>query len=128
MTETIRTSIGTMWVDEFGVLWHRLETGVAVTADDVRETMTAVHSLTGGRPTPAVVDIRGAAFADRAARNGFATGGESSAEVATALIVDNAFSRTLGDLFLKWSTPDRPVRVFTTEEEAAAWARTFLPS
>jgi hypothetical protein len=126
MAETHRTPIGTIWLDETGLLWHRLDAGVAVSFDDVQATVGVVRSITGGKPVPAVVDIRGAAFADRAARDGFAGDEESSAEIATALVVDNAFSRRLGDLFLRWSTPDRPVRMFTSEEEAAAWARTFL--
>lgn len=126
MVETHRTPIGTVWLDEAGVLWHRLDAGVAVSVDDVRATWEVVRTITGGRPVPAVVDIRGAAFADRAARDGFAGDEESSVEIATALVVDNAFSSRLGDLFLRWSTPDRPVRMFTSEEEAAVWARTFL--
>lgn len=128
MVETHRTPIGTIWLDEAGVLWHRLDPGVAVSFDDVQATFGVVRSLTGGKQVPAVVDIRGAAFADRAARDGFAGDEETSAEIATALIVDNAFSRRLGDLFLRWSTPERPVRMFTSEDEAAAWARTFLSS
>ena len=127
MGETIKTSIGSMWIDTSGMLWHRLDAGVLVTADHAGETVAAVRRLTGGRPVPAVVDIRGAAFADRAARDGFAGDPDSSAELATALIVDKAFSKRLGNLFLQLSKPSRPVRMFTSEEEAAAWARTFVP-
>ncbi len=127
MSETVKTSIGTLWVDTFGVLWHRLDADALVTAEHADETLQAVLRLTGGRHTPAVVDIRGVAFADRAARDGFAGDEDSSGESATALIVDNAFSKRLGNLFLQMSKPGRPVRMFTSEEEAAAWARTYLP-
>jgi hypothetical protein len=126
--EHVKTPIGTMWLDETGVLWHRLDAGVAVTVEDAEATLAAVHSLTSGRPVPAIVDIRGAGFADRAARDGFAGDEDVSFEVATALIVDNSFSRQLGNLYLRWSTPNRPVRMFTSEDEAAVWARSFLIS
>lgn len=115
-----------MWIDEFGVLWHRLDAGVVVTVEQAEETVQAVLRLTAGDPAPSVVDIRGAAFADRAARDAFAGDEEASAELATALIVDKAFSRRLGNLFLQMSKPTRPVRMFTSEEEATAWARTFV--
>jgi len=115
-----------MWMDSSGVLWHRLDSGVLVTAQHAVETLQAVQELTAGKPAPAVVDIRGAAFADRAARDGFAGDDGTSAELATALIVDKAFSRRLGNLFLRMSRPDRPVRMFFSEEEAAGWARTYL--
>jgi hypothetical protein len=126
LAETIKTSIGTMWLDEAGLLWHRLDEGVSVSAQDVEETLAAVRSLTAGKRVPAVVDIRGAGFADRAARDGFAGDEETSWETATALIIDQAFSRRLGNLYLRWSKPDRPVRLFTSEEAAVAWATTFL--
>ncbi|MDH3259940.1 MAG: hypothetical protein OEM84_03095 [Acidimicrobiia bacterium] len=126
MSGTVKTAIGTMWIDASGVLWHRLDAGVIVTGEHAKETLKAVHELTSGQPVPAVVDIRGTAFADRAARDGFAGDEETSAELATALIVDRAFSRRLGNLFLRMSKPARPVRMFTSEEEAAVWARTHL--
>jgi hypothetical protein len=126
VSETIKTSIGVMWVDESGVLWHRLDAGVLVTADRADETVQAVRELTAGKPVPAIIDIRGAAFADRAARDAFSGDQDSSSELASALIVDKAFSRRLGNLFLQMSKPERPVRMFTSEEEAIAWARTYL--
>lgn len=115
-----------MWLDGSGLLWHRLDEGVSVTVQDVEETLAAVRTLTAGRHVPAVVDIRGAGFADRAARDGFAGDENTSSETATALIVDQAFSRHLGNLYLRWSKPSRPVRLFTSEDQAEAWARTFL--
>ena len=125
LSEVVKTSIGTMWIDASGVLWHRLDAGVLVTAGHAQETLQAVRRLTGGNPVPTIVDIRGAAFADRAARDGFAGDEETSAELATALIVDKAFSKRLGNLFLQMSRPQRPVRMFTSEEEAQGWVRAF---
>jgi hypothetical protein len=72
--DVVKTSIGTRWLDASGVLWHRLDPGVLVAAEHAKETVQAVIRLTGGNPTPSVVDIRGAAFADRAARDGFCRG------------------------------------------------------
>ena len=123
----MKTSIGTMWIDRSGVLWHRLDIGVLVTEEHAEETLQAVRELTGGKPVPAIVDIRGAAFADRAARDGFAGDDSTSVELATALIVDNAFSNRLANLYLKMSKPHRPVRMFTSEKEALVWVRTYLP-
>lgn len=115
-----------MWIDGSGVLWHRLDQGVLITEESARETLSFVRELTGGKAVPAIVDIRGAAFADRAARDGFAGDEEASAELATALIVDKAFSQHLGNLFLGMSRPARPVRMFTSETEAREWVATFL--
>jgi len=126
MDDCVRTPIGTLSIDESGLLWHRLDSGVVVDVDAARQTVDAVRQITSGRAMPAVVDIRGVAFADKAARDGFAGDEHSSNELATALVVDKRFSKHLGNLFLRMSKPRRPVRMFTSEEEAAGWARTFL--
>ncbi len=126
MEEHVETPIGRLWLDSAGILWHRLRPGVHITKAHADETLAAVRRVTGGSKVPAVIDMRGVAFADREARNSFAGSSETSLEVATALIVDSSFSRNLGNLFLKFSTPQRPVKMFTTEESAVEWVRGFL--
>ncbi len=126
MTPRMPTPIGEMWLDDDGLLWHRLNPGVEVTAADAKATLAAMEDLTGGRAAPAVVDIRGVAFANRQARQFFSQDLDASPEIATALIVGSGPSRAMANLFLKLSRPARPVRSFTREEEAAAWARGFL--
>jgi hypothetical protein len=110
-----------MWIDEAGVLWHRLDTGITVRAEHAPEVASAVDQLSGGNRVRAVVDISGVQFADRQARDAFSNTIDHSVEVATAIIVNSSISRMLGTLFLKLSRPTRPVRMFLDNDEAAAW-------
>ena len=123
MSEPIRTPVGMMWIDESGLLWHRLFEGVTVRAEHVAEIRDAVREVSNGYPVRAVVDISGVEFADRGARDAIANSLDDSNEVATAVIVSSAISRALGALFLKLSRPARPVRLFLDENEAASWVR-----
>jgi hypothetical protein len=110
-----------MWIDESGLLWHRLDDGVVVEVDHAPGIEAAVREVSRGMPVRAVVDISGVHFADRLARNAFARPVDDSNEIATAVIVGSSMSRVMGTLFLKLSRPARPVKLFLDEDEAARW-------
>jgi hypothetical protein len=117
-----------MWIDSTGLLRHRLDEGITVKAEHAAGIREAVQEVAGGSPIRAVVDISGVQFADRHARDAMATALDDSNEVATAVIVRSPISRALGTLFLKLSRPERPVRLFLDEEEAAQWVATVPAS
>lgn len=110
-----------MWLDDSGLLWHRLDHGVSVRVEHASGIREAVEHVSKGAPVRAVVDISGVQFADRAARDAMASVLDDSNEVATAIIVDSSISRAMGTLFLKLSRPKRPTRLFIGEREAATW-------
>lgn len=126
MTDILETPIGKMWLDDTGLLWHQVD-ALVVTPDEATKVREAVVRLTGGRSVPAIVDIRQVAYADPEARGLFAKSSDESLELATALIVDSTQSQSLGKIFLTITKPDRPVRMFTDPDDAADWAKTFLP-
>ena len=65
------------------------------------------------------------AYAGRDARNTFSESA-SGLEIATALVTTHGFSEKLAGLFVQFSEPSRPVRVFYDESEAIAWAQAQL--
>jgi len=113
------TPIGEMWLED-GILWHRIDSET-VSEEDARDVLRIVGELTGGRPAPAVVDMRSIGFASKEARQKFAGSPESSYEIATGLVVSSSSSRIMAQAFLKLSKPDRPVGVFTDMAEAREW-------
>lgn len=125
--EEVRTPIGVAWLDDEGVLWHRLNFGVSISVEDADETARVLAELLDGRAAPAIVDIGDVRFADGGAREVFARLGSQAAEVATALLikVGNPAALALTSLFAKLG-PDRPIEVFHSEEEAVEWARRHL--
>lgn len=115
------TPIGEMWMED-GVLWHQISTPKKITEDDARDVVLLVREMTGGRPRPAIVDMRAIGFATAAARKGFAGSPETSQEIATALVVGSTSSRLMAETFLKLSKPERPIAVFIDISEAQRWA------
>jgi hypothetical protein len=126
VNERHKTPIGEMWLDN-GILWHRVDTSDTITEDDARAVVTLVGQITGGKPTPTVVDIRSIGFASKGARQGFAGGPDSSHEIATALVVASSSSRIMAKAFIRLSNPDRPIGVFTDIAKAREWAAQYRP-
>ncbi|MBM4183862.1 MAG: hypothetical protein FJ207_06500 [Gemmatimonadetes bacterium] len=124
-----KTPIGTAWIDDEGILWHRLDFGVRIDGQLAEQTAEALADLVGERALPAVVDIAGVQFADRDARDVFARLRSAFPQTATALLVrpgDNPASGVLAYQFSQ-AKPDRPIAVFEREAEAVEWVRRFLP-
>lgn len=117
----VKTAVGEMWLED-GILWHRVEE-IVVSEEAALGIEAAVRQLTGGTPTPAIVDIRSIGYAGPEVRRLFAAFPADTGEIATALVVGNSASRTMASMFTKHSNPNRPIRVFTRVDEAAEWAR-----
>ena len=125
--DPIDTGIGSAWLDDRGLVWHEIETGAGVNAASAADAARAIRELTEDRSIPAIVDLRGVAWADIDARTAF-SGPSIPNEPATALIVAPGISQLLADLFVKFEEPRRPIALFESEPEAVAWAERYLPS
>lgn len=125
----MKTPIGTAWLDEHGILWHRLDFGARVSGDLAQRTMEVLADLLQGRKAPAIVDIGELQFADKDARDVFARMGANTPETATAILVRPGENPASGIHAYLFSTmkPDRPIAVFESEAEAVEWAKGFLP-
>lgn len=124
MNERHKTPIGEMWLDD-GILFHRVDSADTITGDDAHAVVSIVSEITGGQPTPAIIDIRSIGFASKEARQGFAGSPDSSHETATALVVASSSSRVMAKAFLKLSKPERPIGVFTDVAKAREWVEQY---
>ncbi len=103
------------------VIIHRLDPDVVVSVEAAKEVERLTGELADGARVATVVDMRGMGFAGRDAREVFAHMG--GVEAATALLVRSDLSAGMAGLFKTFQSPDRPVQIFTEEQEAVDWAR-----
>ena len=89
--------------------------------EDAEENLAVAHRLTGGARVPLLLDIRGTGTLSREARELYSS--EAGARVITALafIADSAFTRVVGNLFIRLARTRYPVRLFSEESEAESW-------
>jgi hypothetical protein len=129
MTIRTKTPIGIAWIDDHGILWHRLDFGVRVSSAEAHATVKALAEILGERRAPAIVDVGELQYADREARSVFANLSAQAPEIATAILVrpDENVASAIQSFLFSTHPLDRPVAIFEDEDEAVAWARTFLP-
>ncbi|HZI11771.1 MAG TPA: hypothetical protein VE153_15415 [Myxococcus sp.] len=110
------------------IIIGRFRAGAEVTLDDARENVALCRQMNAGRKRPVLVDLRAVKSQSAEARAYLA--GREGSEIcqAVGLLIDSPLSRVLGNFYLGMNKPVVPTRLFTSEEEALAWLRSFLAS
>ncbi len=121
-----RTPIGDMHMDG-RVIVHTINAHAVLDVDGAREVQRITVDLAAGAPVAVVVDMRGMAFAGRDAREMFSDDLDG-VELATALLVTSDISVALAGLFKRYADPERPVEMFTDEDQALTWAKAQVDS
>jgi len=124
--ETINTGTVEFRLRDDGIL-H----GIALperkqTVEDARDNLAAARRLSDDTRVPLLLDIRSTGTLTREARELYA--GQDGANTITALafVGNSAFTRVVGNLFIRLAQTSFPVRLFTVETHAVQWLREYL--
>ena len=123
--EITQTKTITITLGEESIIVVRSHSGKDQNENDARENLEAIRQILGGKKACVLVDMRQTAILDKQARQVYAT--ESDFALAQAMLVESAFTRISANLFIRVGHPVHPTRMFTSEEEAIAWLKGFLP-
>ena len=113
-----------MWLRSDGIVQLVWAPRAAMVLEDAVAAIGAMAQLTGGRPSPLLVDVHEQGPMDRPARTEFTRRGDMVS--AVALIVGTPLSRLMGNFFLSVSRPVAPTRLFDDEASALAWLQGFV--
>jgi hypothetical protein len=109
------------------IIIARFRAGAEVTLADARDNVALCLRMNAGKRRPVLVDLR-VVKSQTADARAYLAGPEGS-EVcqAVALLIGSPLSRVMGNFYLGLNKPEVPTRLFTSEQEAQAWLRGFLP-
>lgn len=94
--------------------------------EDARRNIEALEGLSEGVKRPLLLDIRTTGTLSREARQEYAeVGGKLITRLA--FVADSAFTRVVGNLFIRLARPHYPVRLFASEEAAMRWLKDEAP-
>lgn len=97
------------------------------TIREAREFTDALRTITGGVPHP-VLKVPGKhANVDKDSRTFMATEEALQYSIAEAVIIRNMAQRIIGNFYLRFDRPKKPVRLFDSMTEAEAWLKNFIP-
>lgn len=118
-----RTTI--QWLDN-GILYSESIFGAEHTIADAIENVQISFLLGEGKKRPILIDIRNVKSINKEARDYYAGEESAKSNLAAALLVSNSISKIIGNFFIGLSKTIFPTRLFTNEETAVAWLKTFL--
>jgi len=108
------------------IIIARFRKGAEVTLDDARANVALCLQRNEGRRRPLLVDLREVKSQTAEARAYLAGREGVQVSQAVGLLIGSPVSRVLGNFYLGLNKPSVPTRLFTSEEEAQAWLRSFL--
>jgi hypothetical protein len=111
-----------MWIEDnilFGV--YKLNTNIDLAA--AQKCVSDRISISHGKNYPVLVDIRNIKSINKAARDYFASKEGLQYIEASAILVDSYLSKLLSHIFLTFSTPPIPTKMFTGKEQALVWLK-----
>lgn len=111
--------------DADAILTIRMEHKSDITLEKAKLITTEIESITGDKLHANLVDIRLMTFMGSDARKHF--GSQNKKTVLAVAILSNAsFHKPLVNLYLKFTRPSLPTKVFNEEEDAIAWLKEVL--
>ena len=115
-----------IWLDEDGIIRVKLAPETEVTLEAMKEMMSLQSEILAGKKAPVLVDMRKFGSSTREART--YTAGEAGQKLylGAALLIGSSVGRMLGNIFINFSKPRYPTRLFTSEDDALAWLQQFV--
>lgn len=124
-TKVVTTSFSKVWLDEDGICRVVLMPGIVVGLVEMQENLAVQIKLQRAGKKPTLVDMRKIKNPTLEARN-FAAGKEYGREVSAVAILQNTvIGKILGNLFINFSKPIYPTRLFTSED-TVDWLKGYL--
>lgn len=108
-----------------GIVQVNINDEAYFTLNDSKEYVIAVDQLTNGIPH-LILKIPGEhASVDSESRSFMATPEAMRCSIADAIVVKSMAQRIIGNFYIKFDKPDKPVRLFNNIEEAEKWLFSF---
>jgi hypothetical protein len=98
---------------------------ITVDLDLARHLVVERLKYYAGKSYPTLADVRMAKLFTSEARDFLAKGDAIKGIPALAILVGNYFSVLMANLFMRFSKPEIPTKVFRTKEQAVKWLNEF---
>jgi hypothetical protein len=122
----ITTRTAEIVLGDDGIVRKKMFDDLEIDIDDSIENCKAMLALTQNSPSLVLTDWRDIALRiTREAREYYAGPEISQHRVAEALLINSMAARLTANFYLKVNKPVTPTRLFTDEQKAIEWLRTF---
>lgn len=124
----LENEYASFWTEE-GILYIIYKPSLkAMTLDIAKKLVDDRLKVSNNRVMPLFVDISNLRETSKTARDYLAEGDAVKHTNATALLVNNKLTRMLASIYMAFSRPSIPTKVFTDQEEAMKWLKRYVPA
>ena len=110
-----------------GIIRTAAKPGVDIVLGYAIENSLVVNELCRGRKHPLLIDLKNFKLITPQARAYFSARDRETDICAFAFLIQSAFQRMVGNIFIQFNNPPLPTRLFTDEVVALEWLRTHMP-
>lgn len=109
-----------------GIMTYSLKSNMTLKLADAKAIVEATGKLGGGKKYPLLIVAGNFTLVDTEVRQ-YASSVEGNIHtIASGIVVNNLAQKLLGNAYIKFNKPPTPTRLFTKEEEAVKWLKTFM--
>lgn len=123
--EVIETSAYWTWMGSDGVGRTKVKEGALVTIKEAKENAKVVVSLSD-KEFPLLIDSTGIKSITKEGRDFFSMNNRESLVIALGILVNSPLSRVVGNFFMGLNKPRVDTKLFSSEEEAIQWLKSYL--
>lgn len=124
--KTIHTKVATFSYDQNERLLHmKILNGAEIELENAIENYEAAQLLVAGHKHLLLVDGTSNVYISKEAKV-YSAKQKPNSPIAMAVIVTSAANRLVGNFYINFNKPAVPTRLFTTEDKAIEWLKSFL--
>ncbi len=109
-----------------GLVWVCIKTSNDVEIKHVVEIVGALEDYGKGKKYPLLITTPKFTLPNAKARAYIATAESDPFASAEAYVIQSFSQKLVGNSFLQFNKPARPTRIFSSEEKAIEWLKSFL--
>ncbi len=109
-----------------GLAWIHIKTSNDVEIKHVVEVVSALEKFGKGKKFPLLITTQKFTLPSPEARAYIATPESDPFASAEAYVIQSFSQKLVGNIYISFNKPARPTRIFTSEEKAIEWLKTFL--
>lgn len=115
----------TTWLSDNEICYTAVKRNAVVEIADALENSEAVLKVSDGKIYPMLVNLKEIKSISKEARDHFSMQNRKPGVKAIGLLINSPTSMIIGNFFLGLNRSTVPVKLFTVEEKAVAWLKTF---
>ena len=108
-----------------GIIEFFLKNNMTLNLEDAKQIVQATGEVGEGKKHLILITAGNFTLVDTEVRYYTASPEANIYTIATAIVVNNLPQKLLGNAFIKFNKPPLPTRLFTKEDEATKWLKTF---